>query len=68
MVEDDPDVFVMFAKFRYEKKIALKVFKISAKASRLAIDIDARVATHHGSMPCLLEAYVLSGGDSVSAC
>ena len=66
MVADDTDVFVMLAKLRYENKIPGKVFMISGKAGRLVIDIDATVATHQDIMPCLLEAYVLSG--CVCAC
>ena len=68
MVVDDTYVFVMLVEFRYENKIPVKVFMISAKADRLVIDIEATVATHRDIMPCLLEAYVLSGCDSVCAC
>ena len=41
---------------------------ISAKAGRLVIDIDATVTANRDILPCLLEAYVLSGCDSVCAC
>ena len=68
IVADDTDVFIMLAKFRHEGKLPEKMYMISAKSHRLVIDIDATVATHRDIMPCLLEAYVLSGCDTVCAC
>ena len=45
VVVDDTYVFVMLVEFRYENKIPVKVFMISAKADRLVIDIDVTIST-----------------------
>ena len=58
----------MLIKFRYDDNLPEKMYMISAKSHRLVIDIDATVIGNRDILPCLLEAYVLSGCDSVCAC
>ena len=41
---------------------------ISANSHHLVIDIDATVIANSDILPCLLEAYLLSGCDTVCAC
>ena len=61
-------MFLMLIKFRYDDNLPEKMYMISAKSHRLVIDIDATVIANRDILPCLLEAYVLSGCDSVCAC
>lgn len=58
----------MLIKFRYDNKLPAQIYMISAKSHRLVIDIDASVMANQDILPCLLEAYVLSGCDAVCAC
>ena len=61
-------MFLMLIKFRYDDNLPEKMYMISAKSHRLVIDIDATVIANSDILACLLEAYVLSGCDSVCAC
>ena len=61
-------MFLMLIKFRYDDNLPEKMYMISAKSHCLVIDIDVTVIANRDILPCLLEAYVLSGCDSVCAC
>ena len=58
----------MLIKFRYDGNLPEKMYMISAKSYHLVIDIDATVIANSDILPCLLEAYLLSGCDTVCAC
>ena len=51
----------MLIKFRYDGNLPEKMYMISAKSYHLVIDIDATVIANSDILPCLLEAYLLSG-------
>ena len=62
---DNTDVFVGHCHFKKRNKIPNKVYMVSPKKGKLAIDIDATVATHGDLLSSLLEAHIISGCDII---
>ena len=67
LICDDTDVFVLAVHYIFYKAMPIQVYMESPKRERKILDLNSTVTENLSIIPGLLEAYVLTGCDTVAS-